>query len=368
MQTQRRALYLDIKLPRPDHDAASVRAVQLIEYLASHRAVDLAVLTDFGLAPDSPANVRRLGARLVCPPGETAIRAHLDAAGPEYDLIVLAWSRTAVAFMSDIRRAAPQAACVFDTVDVNHVREFRHARVAGNARRLHIALSLRETERAAVTAADVTLAVTEADLLTLRKLVPTARVALAGMWQAAIDAPTLRDGHEVLFVGHYQAAPNHDAATHLAREVMPLLRARCPGCRLVLAGSDPGEDIRALAAPDVEVPGWVPDLSPRLAKAAVFAAAIRFGSGIKGKLLQAIAHGVPLVASEIAVEGIGLVAERDYLPADTPRAFADALARVLTDPALGARLAAAARDVLGKRFSKAAVWRQFDAAFAPLLR
>jgi O-antigen biosynthesis protein len=362
-------LYLDVKLPRPDHDSASLRASQLLCYLAGRADVDLAVISDYGFGPDAERQAASLGARLAGAAGSDAVRAHIKRHGPDYDLVLFAWSRTATAFMTDVQRAAPRAFRVFDTVDVNHVREFRHARVTGNANRLRTALRLRALEASAIAAADVTLAITDADRTTLTALVPGARIELVGQYSdpetalpRKIGAPT------VLFVGHYQAAPNHDAAMILARTIMPLVRAFVPDAVLQLAGSDPGLDTLALAAEDVIVPGWEADLRPRLAGAGVFAAPLRFGSGVKGKILQAIAHRVPLVASAVAIEGTGLKPGRDYIAAETPAEFADGIAAVLSDPAMRERLAENAMEILRKRFSRRLVRRQLDAALGPLLR
>ena len=363
-----RALYLDVKFPRPDRDSASIRATQCLGFLASRGPLDMASLTYHGL--DGPASsavegVARFGARLVCPPGMDRIREFLRDEGAAYHTVVFAWSRTATALMAAVRDIAPQAYLVFDTVDVNHVRLFRQARATGNARRMREALSIREAEKLAMSMADLTIAITDADRDVLRALMPEARVETVSQWHEPVAltrvpsaAPT------VLFVGYYQAAPNQDLAPLLAHEVMPAVWAQFPAARLCLAGSEPGPEILVLAGPGVEVPGWEADLGPRLAAAHVYAAPLRFGAGIKGKILQAMAWGIPLVASSVAVEGIGLVPERDFILAESPAACAEGILRILTAPALGGRLAAGAGAVLRARFSRQAVLAQYAAAFA----
>jgi hypothetical protein len=89
---------------------------------------------------------------------------------------------------------------------------------------------------------------------------------------------------------------------------------------------------------------------------------------LKGKILQAVAHHVPLVATAVAVEGTGLVSGRDYLAAETPAECADGIVCILTEPAIGRRLAEHAIQVVQERFSRNVVWHQFDAVFGPLLR
>jgi glycosyltransferase involved in cell wall biosynthesis len=245
---------------------------------------------------------------------------------------------------------------------------YRYARVTGNARRLQTALLVRGQEIAAIAAADATIAITDADRAVFAALVPGARIDVVGIWWEPVsEAPQPSQTPIVLFIGHYQAAPNHDAAVFLAREVLPGVRSRIADARLELAGSDPSPALTDLAGPGVLVPGWEADLGPRLRHARVFAAPLRFGSGLKGKILQAIAHRVPLVASVVAVEGTGLVSGRDYLPAETAAECADGIVRLLTDTRMGTCLAENAMLVLRQRFSREAVWRQLDAVFVPLL-
>lgn len=363
-----RIIYIDVKFPRPDRDSASIRAVQFLTFLASHATVDIAVLTDYGLDDSAVNDATAIGVRLACPPGSESIRHYLTQNGADYDVIVLAWSRTATAVMREARAAAPKAFLVFDTVDVNHVRALRQARVTGNARHLRDALRTRTEEVAAMALADLTIAITEPDREVLRALAPDARIETISQWQepvCAVRMPADRPG--ILFVGHYQAAPNHDAAMQLANETMPLVLAQIPTAHLCLAGSDPGPDILALASPSISVPGWESDLAPRLATAHVFAAPLRFGAGIKGKMLQAMAWRLPLVASPVAVEGIGLIAQRDYLPADTAAACAEGIVSLLVDPDRARNLAESAASVLQDRFSRAAIFTQYKRAFAAAL-
>jgi glycosyltransferase involved in cell wall biosynthesis len=366
MTERPRVLFLDVKPLRPRHDAASLRSCQVIEYLTETADVAFGALSDTGLA-DAARSVGGSELRFLGAGDPAAIRAHIAAEGASYRLVVLSWGVTAAAFLADARRAAPRAAIVYDTQDVNHVSAFRQARATGDARYVGKALHLRQIERAAMAAADRTIAITDADRVVLEALVPSARVAVAGIWIDPDPQPRRPTGPTILFVGHYQAAPNRNAAILLAREILPRVRARVAGARLVLAGSDPNDELLALRSDCVEVPGWQADLRERFRAAAVFAAPLRFGSGLKGKVLQALTHRVPLVASAVATEGVGLRPGRDYLDAETPEAFAEAIQRILADPAGGARLAEAGAAVAARRFSRAAVRAQFAAIFAPLL-
>jgi glycosyltransferase involved in cell wall biosynthesis len=359
-----RLLYLDILAPMPDRHASSVRTHQLLTLL---RARDIAV--DFAplMRPERRAQAELMGALGINPLpwlDEAARRSFLTEHARSYDAIVFAWTTVARRFLETARVSAPGAFLIFDSNDVNHVREYRQARVTNNQSTVRRALTSRMRESHAVRSADCTLAISDADATALRTLEPTARISVVTMWwEQAVRTASLSSSN-VVFLGHYGAAHNHDAATHLANDVWPQVRAHDAEAKLVLAGSDPDDAILSLATSDIVVPGWIPDLQPLIDSARVFVAPLRFGSGIKGKVLQAMASGVPIVASTIAAEGIGLTDEVDYLRADTASATSRAIVRLLSDVALSRSLADRAKSLLLDRYSRAVVAAQFDQVLA----
>lgn len=188
---------------------------------------------------------------------------------------------------------------------------------------------------------------------------PYLRSPLAAVTPNAVDpeefvpaAPPVRKDGEILFVGHYPHYPNEDAALRLARRIFPLVKAERPDATLVLAGSCPTGAVKALSGADTAVPGTAPDLRPALWRAQVFAAPVRYGLGAKGKILEAFAAGLPVVASREAAAGIeGARDGVHLLAAGSDVKFAAAAARLLGDPALRARLAAAALELVKNKFS-----------------
>lgn len=362
----RRILFIDLLAPEPDRHASSVRAAQLLALLtawgwrvdflptaqpASHRAAQ--VLAELGVA------------LLPCQP-EGALGGFLAAILPRYDLLYVAWTPSARRVLSVLEQSA-RPPLLFDTHDVNHRREFRQARLNGNARTLKRALRTKEAELATIKAASATLAITDSDRDFLRALVPSARLYTVEMWAEPYALERRPDPATLLFIGNMGAPHNHDSVLFLANEIMPLLRQRCPGVRLLVAGQSPHEEVLAVAAPDLEVLGWVPDLDPLLARASLLVAPLRFGSGLKGKMLQAMAAGLPIVASSIAAEGMPLHDGRDVLLADDAAAVAAAIARLLANPAEGLRLSAAARQTLLSHYGRERIAAQFAAALAAVL-
>ncbi len=143
-----------------------------------------------------------------------------------------------------------------------------------------------------------------------------------------------RDPCTMLFVGNYEYAPNQDAARILAGRVLPQVRRALPDARLQLVGANPPAWLRDLAGDHIEVTGRVPDVAPYLARATVFVCPLRIGAGLKNKVLEALAMGIPVAATPLSVDGINvrdgetaLVAGVDDIAAKTIELLGDSALR-----------------------------------------
>lgn len=148
----------------------------------------------------------------------------------------------------------------------------------------------------------------------------------------------------LLFTGTMEWEPNVDAAEWMARAILPRVRARVPHARLRIVGRNPTARVRELGALEgVEVVGSVPSVWPELAGASVALAPIRMGSGTRIKILEAAAAAVPVVATTMGAEGLGMAEGREILRADRAEGFADACVRLLEAPAEAEAMGVAAR-------------------------
>ncbi|MDE2854952.1 MAG: glycosyltransferase family 4 protein [Chloroflexota bacterium] len=159
-----------------------------------------------------------------------------------------------------------------------------------------------------------------------------------------------RDAHRLLFVGNFDYAPNQDAVRVLVDAVLPQVRARIPGATLQLVGFNPPAWMRALANDHIEVTGPVPDVSPYLARATVFACPLRIGAGLKNKVLEALAMGIPVLATPLSVDGINVVNGESAIIAPVEQ-FAAEAARLLADEGLRYRLSLEGRAVIEAEYS-----------------
>jgi glycosyltransferase involved in cell wall biosynthesis len=171
------------------------------------------------------------------------------------------------------------------------------------------------------------------------------------------DPPTL------LLQGSLLRPPLADAAARLAREILPLVRARVEARLLLVGPADPS--VMALGELDaVETTGFVPDMAPWLGSADVVAVPMRWGSGTRIKILEAFAHGIPVVSSTLGAEGLDVTDGTHLLIRDDPASFAEACRRLLTDPDLRAGIAGEARALYDARYR----WEPIRAQIADLAR
>ena len=149
----------------------------------------------------------------------------------------------------------------------------------------------------------------------------------------------------ITFIGRMDYYPNEECMVRFCAQTLPLLRAHRPGVRLQIVGAEPSRKVRRLGeAQGVVVTGSVPDVRPYLYRSALAIAPLDVARGTQNKILEAMAAGVPVVASRKAAGGVDAVAGEHLLVAEMPGEYASAIERVLAEPAERQRLSVAGRE------------------------
>ena len=201
-------------------------------------------------------------------------------------------------------------------------------------------------ERAVVAAADAVVVFTERDARAAARLAagtPVSVIPLDVPVPARASDPLGADPASLLFVGNFMHPPNVDAVGWLVREILPLVRARCPRVTLQIVGDNVPASVRVLAADHVNVVGPVADLGPYYDRAAVVVAPIRLGGGMRVKVLEALAAGKAVVATSLAADGLSATTSKQLVLADSAGSFAAAVAELASSPRQRDALAARAR-------------------------
>lgn len=259
---------------------------------------------------------------------------------------------------------------IVDSVDLHFVREARAAAYMVASERIRRqAVETRRRELDVYRRADVVVVTTESDTATLRDYLPDNVIAVVpNIHHERADVPAVQDRrpNSLLFVGGFDHSPNVDAVLFFCRDILPLIRKSIPDVVVTIVGDVPPDEIRRLRSDTVTVTGWVPEVGPYLESHMVSIAPLRFGSGMKGKVGEAMANGVPVVATEIAAEGMELRDGETALIANSAEEFARAVVRVLRDETLHERLSTNGRHVVRCRWSEAVVGEQILALMGQL--
>jgi hypothetical protein len=285
-----------------------------------------------------------------------------------FDAAMVSFYTLAARAVPVLRAVSPRTRIAVDSVDVHFVRTRRAAEVAGDQVAAARANHGRAQELAVYAAADTVLTVTEDERALLAGLLPGADVQVLGnVHRVAETVAPLAGRRGSLFVGSYGHAPNADAVRWLCSDVMPLLRAAGHADPVVVAGANMPDDLAALAtAAGAEPRGFLPSMEAELATRRISIAPLRFGAGLKGKVGESLAAGVPVVGTTIAAEGFDRP-ERGMLIADTAADFADAVIRLESDDELWARLSAGGRELVSETLGLAACEAALERIVATLV-
>ena len=364
----RRVAVIDHRLPTPDQDAGSVRSIELLAALRRIGYQVTFVPANLLRLDDYAQPLQDLGVEVLAQPCVGDLFEHFKEHGDRYELVVVSRFHIAKDMTETLRKLVPDAKFVFDTVDLQFLRTQREAELVDDQDLLDKAEEVKLAELALADSVDATIVVSSTEQQLLQSIAPELDVHLVSLIQevSTAEAAGFDERRGAYFVGGFEHPPNADAVVWFVGEVMPLIRQRIPGFELSIIGSKATPEVQKLAAPDVHILGHVQDLAPFLSGCRLSIAPLRFGAGIKGKVLQSLAAGLPCVMTTIAAEGIGLENEVNALLADEPEAFADHVVRVYRDAELWSELSTRGRQTLQERFSTATAERALEKMLASL--
>ncbi|MTW21272.1 glycosyltransferase [Allochromatium palmeri] len=368
VEASQRVLVVDSYMVTPDRESGSLRMLNLFRILQGLGYQVTFAAANLEAPPPYVADLQRQGFEVLYRPYVRSIACHLASEGKRYDLVLLSRADAAAQVMPAARRHCPRARIIFDTVDLHFLREQRLAELLGDRGTRLLAEARKRQELDLMRRADLTLVVSEAERALLAAEAPDVEVRVVSNIHhifGSANPPEAR--RDILFIGAFSHPPNRDAVLFFCDAVMPQLRARLPALRLKVIGSDPPAEVLARAGDEVgvDVLGYVPNVEPFFAGCMLSVAPLRYGAGVKGKINQSLAHGLPVVATGLAVEGMHLVDGESVLIADTAEAMAEAVIRLHQDRNLWQRLSAGGLEVMERHFSFAAAERAVRAALAP---
>jgi polysaccharide biosynthesis protein PslH len=375
-------LFLSQVVPYPPHGGVLQRGYHLLRQLGRSARVDLLAFVHPNLLPTQARQDESYAAlQAFCERVEYfSLWAKASALHRVGALAASAVTRdpfSAVAHRSAAFRAAVQARLATGAVDLIHVdtiglssfvegvrgvplvvthhniesmlMERRASVHRGLARRYlaHETAKLRRYEQLQSPRYDVNIVVSEPDGEALRALAPGARIAVVpnGVDVDYFVPGTAPETPSLVYTGGLTMFANLDAVLYFLRDIWPRIVSQQPDARFYAVGRHPPAEVRAFAArdPRVVVTGYLEDIRPTVASAAVYVVPLRVGGGTRLKVLDAMAMGKAMVSTSIGCEGIDVRPGEHLLVADTPEAFAEATVSLLRNPAQRQALGRAAR-------------------------
>lgn len=361
-------LVIDHYVPEPDRDAGSRTMVALLESFVQAGWVVKFWPHNRAYSPVYTPQLEQIGVEVLDQrwPGDLA--AWLREDGAYLDHVLLSRPHIATDVLPVIM-AGTKAVLSYYGHDLHFVRLRRQAMLAsaGKAAALLAEATDRERmERHVWSVADLVLYPSETETQVVRETAPwaLAKTIIPFFFPVADERLAPPSERTLLFVAGFAHPPNVDAAQFLIHEILPVLERKMGSVQVILAGSHPTAAVRALAGPNVKVTGYVSDevLASLYKTSRAAVVPLRFGAGVKAKVVEALSHGLPLVTTTTGAQGIPDL--EAIIPVhDDAEDIAESLALLLSDDAAWLQQARAQRSFAQTNFSFAAMQASILEAF-----
>lgn len=332
--TKKRVLVIDTVTPTPGQDAGSAATVALIRaYIELGFHVLFVPEDNFLYDPVETQALQKLGVECLYAPYETSLTALLMRYGPYLSAVHLIRPGTAARAIDFVKTYAPQARLLYLNADLHFLRLERQAEVERRPELMAEAERMKKVELEIVTQVDTTFVHSHSERDLLREMLPTANVDVMPLTHNIVGRQAgMAERQDVMFLGGYNHPPNVDGALWLIDSIWPVVADACPAARLLIVGANPPASLVEKASDRIIITGRVDDLYPWFERTRVFVAPLRYGAGAKGKIVTAMAHGVPVVASPIAAEGMGFANGSELKVSETAAQLAEDIVAIYTGP------------------------------------
>jgi len=284
----------------------------------------------------------------------------------KYKAAIVEFYDLAENYLPRIKIMQPSCRIVIDSVDLNYYRLYLKYEVTRDKSDLQKAEETKKRELAIYRKAELVIAVTEEDARILRKDCPGLTLGIVPNIHRLVSPGNNAPKNELIFVGGFNHDPNVDAVLYFCRDILPLIREKVPEVKLTVVGANPPEEIKKLINDLILVTGYVPSVTSYLRKSYISVAPLRYGAGMKGKIGEAMAHGVPVVTTSVGAQGMGLLDRENTLIADNPESFAMAVVELMKNDILYRMVQKNAIEHVKNNYTAVQVSRQIQNILAEL--
>lgn len=349
---QKYALVIDSHTPTPDQDSGSIDMHYLLRTLRDLGYEVSFVPENLFYSGSYSSDLQKIGIECHHRPYTTSIEAFLRDSGEKFDIVILSRMPVAYDWIGAARQYTRKAKILFNTVDLHFLREERAAELTHRKKDIRLAKEHREQELSVMRKADLTILVSEYEQSLLQDIAPKIKTFVLPLPR---EIPGRSIGfygrRDILFLGGFRHQPNIDAVKYYISEIWPFVAKQLPDCKFLIAGSNMTEEIKQFASERITILGFVENLADVFNTCKLSVAPLRYGAGVKGKVITSLSYGVPCVATPIAAEGTGLKVGNEILVGETPLEFAQAIVDIYSSEELWDSLSQNGFDAVLRRFS-----------------
>lgn len=329
-------LYFDASTPTPDRDSGSADTYNYMKILLDLGYHVVFVPGDLLYFGNYTRALQRIGVECLYLPWVASFEDALQMYGEDINIVIMSRAYIANKLLPLVEKHAPNAKIIYDTVDLHFLREMREAELVNSKRLKRKAEKTKNIELKLIRSVDATLFRSEYEIELVNKLVPNS---------CTVHMPIVRDipgrgnlsweeRKDIVFIGGFSHPPNEDAVYHFIESIWPILNKLGYIDNFLIVGSNMPNAIKKISRERVIVKGYVDSLEELFGRCRLSLAPLRYGAGVKGKVISSLSYGVPCVASSVATEGTGFINGKHLLVEDDPYLFAEAVMRLYYDHSL----------------------------------
>jgi GT2 family glycosyltransferase/glycosyltransferase involved in cell wall biosynthesis len=333
------------RLPRFNHDSGSLRLYRMIQMLVG---AGYTVILWARSGPDDAQYVSAFAElNVALPYKENGFTNFLEEKGSTIGLVILCRLNVANQLLDTVLTMT-DARIVFDTVDLAYLRKERMAKVMGEP----IDTNIKSQELHICRCVDEVMVVSPVEKMMLEEEGLEGKVSIVTNIHSLTPSSTsFKDRFGLMFIGGFDHQPNVDGIIWFVHKIFPIIQKQLVDIHLDVVGSSPPDSVLALASSCVNVTGYVTDVTPYFSQARVFVSPLRYGAGVKGKIGQSMAFGLPVVTTSIGAEGMYLEDGVSAMIGDDEKLFADKVITLYENERLWKTLSRNARGVIEHYFT-----------------
>lgn len=347
-----RILVIDYASPQPNKDAGSYAAIQEIKLM-------LALGFKVTFVPENLAHfgkyttaLQKMGVEVLYAPFYTSMDDVLARRLDEMDAVYITRYYVAEAYLQKIKEKGKKV--IFNNADLHFLREMRAALKNGkDEEKLTDALETRVRELRVCNSVDAILTYNATEHAVITSHILDAEKLHITPWvlEEKQPGPAFESREGIVFLGGFNHTPNIECVEFLANDIMPLLAKKRPDITLYVYGSNMPDDIKEFECDNIRMVGFAEHLDDVFHNHRVFVAPLLSGAGIKGKVLESMAYGLPTVLTDVAAEGTGLTHGISTLIAEKAEEWVDGIIKLYDDEKLWQKFAENQSTLVKSNFS-----------------